>query len=535
MRAAAWLLVAAVAAGLSSGCVVPLDPPPAGSADGGEPPRPGGVLRLGAPEDPRTLDPARGYDTVSWSFEQMLFDTLVGYDAGTDIVPELAVSWTTSPDGRLVSFTLRHDVHFASGRAFTAADVKYSLERLLKPAIHSQGAEFFQGLEGAADYVAGKASEVRGIRVVAPDRIDFALTAVDPLFLHKLTMPFAAVVDREEVERVGDDDFARHPAGTGAFVLEEWAYGQRLRLARNPHYFRDGLPYLDGVELTIGVSPQLAWLKYQRGEIDLAGVPSAEFRRVEADDRYRPLILSRTTLRTQYLGLNCAMAPFDRVAVRRAMNLAIDKQRLLELIDGQGVVANGILPLDMPGAEPVPGYARDPAAARRYLEEAGLGGGLAVTLWASRDEGSMRLAQSIQQDLRRIGIQLDLKPVDFPALIEAVRHPGMVPLFLLGWEADFPDPSNFLTVLLHSRSRDTNNNTFYANPAVDRLLDEAEPLLEPARRFRLFHEAEALIMRDAPWVPLFHPAGSAVRNPRVRDYRLHPLRPSRLETVWLAW
>ena len=147
----------------------------------------------------------------------------------------------------------------------------------------------------------------------------------------------------------------------------------------------------------------------------------------------------------------------------------------------------------------------------------------------------MRLAQSIQQDLRAIGITLDLKPVDFPALIEAVRHPGIVPLFLLGWEADFPDPSNFLTVLLHSRSRDTNNNTFYANPAVDRLLDEADPLLDPARRFPLFHEAENLIMRDAPWVPLFHPAGSAVRHPRVRDYLLHPLRPSRVEEVWLAW
>ena len=181
-----------------------------------------------------------------------------------------------------------------------------------------------------------------------------------------------------------------------------------------------------------------------------------------------------------------------------------------------------------------PGYAFDPPAARARLEAAGLGQGFATTLWASRDEGSMRLAQSIQQDLRAIGVELALKPVDFPALIEAVRHPGMVPLFLLGWEADFPDPSNFLIVLLHSRSRGTNNNAFYASPAVDRLLDEAEPLLDPARRFRLFHEAEVRIMQDAPWVPLFHPVGFAIRHPRVRNYQLHPLRPSRVETVWLA-
>ena len=493
------------------------------------------MLRLAAGEDPRTLDPARGYDTVSWSFEQMLFNTLVNYDDGTNIVPELAASWTTSTDGRLVSFTLRRDVRFTSGRPFTAADVKYSLERLLKPSIHSQGAEFFHGIEGAADYVAGKAADVRGIRVAAPDRVEVALTAVDPLFLHKLTMPFASVVDREAVEREGDEDFARHPVGTGAFVLADWTYGQRMRLERNPQYFRAGLPRLDAVEVTIGVSPQLAWLKYQRGEIDLAGIPSAEFERVQADPRYRPLILSRTTLRTQYLGLNCALAPFDRLPVRQAMNLAIDKHRLLELIDGQGVVATGILPPDMPGAEPVPGYPYDPEAAKGRLAEAGLARGFDTILWASRDEGSMRLAQSMQQDLRRIGVGLAIKPVDFPALIEAVRRPGMVPLFLLGWEADFPDPSNFLTVLLHSRSRDTNNNTFYSDPEVDHLLDEAEPVLDPSRRFSLFHRAEVIIMHDAPWVPLFYPVGSAVRHPRLRDYVLHPLRPARIEQTWVAW
>ena len=442
MRRVAWLALAGV---LAATCAVPLDPPPSGPPDGDEPPRRGGVLHEASPEDPRYLDPAKGYDTVSWGLEQMLFNTLVDYDAGTTIVPELAESWALSPDGRNVSFTLRGDVLFSTGRPMIAADVKYSLERLLRPAIHSQGAEFFHGIEGAKDYIAGRAKEVRGIRAPAPDRVEFDLVAVDPLFLHKLTMPFAAVVDRDAAERFGDDDFTNHPVGTGAFVLEEWVYGQRLRLARNPRYFRAGRPYLDAVEVTIGVSPQLAWLKYQRGEIDLAGIPSAEFQRVLADARYRPLILSRTTLRTQYLGLNCEMAPFDRVPVRQAMNLAIDKRRLLELIDGQGVIAPSILPPDMPGAEPVPGYPHDPGAARQRLQEAGLAGGFETTLWASRDEGSMRLAQSMQEDLRRVGVTLALKPVDFPALIEAVRHP------------------------------------------------------------------------------------------RVRGYELHPLRPSRVEGVWLAW
>jgi ABC-type transport system substrate-binding protein len=528
------LLLAALVA---VACAVPLDPPPPGDPEGSGPPRPGGTLRLASEDDVATLDPAQGYDVVSWSFEQMLYSTLVDYDEGTAIVPELAERWEVSPDGRRFAFHLRRDVRFASGRPFSAGDVKYSLERLLKPSLHSQGAEFFQDVEGAAAYAAGTARAIEGITTPATDRVEFALRAPDPLFLHKLAMPFAAVVDREAVERVGDVDFARQPAGTGPFALAEWVYGQRLRLARNPAYFRPGLPYLDAVELTIGVSSQLAWFKYQRGELDVSGIPSAEFSRVTRDSRYRRLLLERTTLRTQYLGINCALPPFDRLAVRQALNLAVDKRRLLQLADGRGIVADQILPPDMPGrVAGIPGYPHDVAAARRRLSEAGLTGGLRTTLWSTRDpEGSLRLAQSIQQDLGAIGIELRIKAVDFPALIEAVRHPGQVPLFLLGWEADFPDPSNFLTVLLHSRSRGTNNNAFYANPAVDRLLDAADAIVDPARRFRLFGEAERLIMHDAPWVPLFHPVSFVVRHPRVRGYELHPLRPARLEQTWLAW
>ncbi len=529
------LALLAFALALAAGCAVPLDPPPAGEAEGGGPPHAGGTFRVGFPEDPHKLDPALGYDTVSWWGEQLLFSTLVDYDEGTSIVPELATAWEVSPDGRRISFRLRTDVQFSTGRAMTAADVQYSLERLLKPALHSPGAEFFTDIEGVEDYVQGKAARVSGITVVAPDRIEFTLTAIDPLFLHKLTMPFAAVGDRETVERVGDDDFTRHPVGTGPFMLDDWTFGQRIHFVRNPHYFRAGLPYLDGVLVTIGVSDQLAWFQYQRGELDVAGIPSAEFARVTADARYQPLLVSRTTLRTTYVGLNCEMAPFDRVAVRQAVNLAIDRQRILDLADGRGVVAHGILPPDMPGFDPsLEGFPHDPARARATLAEAGLTGWLRTTFWVQRDDLPLRMAQSMQQDLRAIGIDLRLKPVDFPALIEGVRARGVVPIFMLGWEADFPDPSNFLTVLLHSKGRGTNNNTFYSNPAVDGLLDRADALLDPTARLALFHQAEVQIVRDAPWVPLVHPATVNVRHPRVRDYQLHPLRPTRLERVWLA-
>ncbi len=518
------------------GCAVPLDPPPAGPATDDQPARPGGVLRLAAGDDVRTLDPAIGYDVASWSFEQMLFNSLVTYDAGTTIVPDIAASWDQSPDGMRFLFALRTDVRFGSGRVCEASDVKYSLERLLKLSLHSQGAVFFHGIAGAREYASGHADAISGIVARAPHVVEINLTAPDPLFLHKLAMPFAAIVDREAVEREGDTAFSRRPMGTGPFILDEWVAWQRLRLTRNPFYFRSGLPYLDGVELTIGVSDQLAWFKYQHGELDVTGIPSAEFNRVMADTRYRSVLLEHPTLRTEYVGLNCGIAPFDRVPVRQAMNLAVNKQRLLELIDGRGVIANGVLPPDMPGYYPgAPRYLHDPQGARGRLAEAGLSDGFRTELWVARSDSALRVSQSLQQDLAAIGVEMAIKPVDFPALIEAIRHPGQVPLFLLGWEADFPDPSNFLTVLLHSRSRDTNNNTFYSEREVDILLDAAEPLLDPTQRYPLFRAAEVRVMQDAPWVPLFHPVSFAVRHPRVRGYHLHPLRPARVETVSLAW
>lgn len=529
-RAALLLWVAT----LLTGCVVPLDPPPESSVPAEAPMRAGGTLRLAAPEEPHTLDPAIGYDVASWSFELALFNMLVDYDDGTGIVGSLAARWDMSDDGRSYRFFLRSDVYFSTGRLMTADDVRYSLERLLSPELHSPGAEFFEGVEGAAAYSQRKAEHIAGVIVESPTVIVFRLTAADPLFLHKLAMPFAGVVDRETVTRVGEKEFRRHPVGTGPFQLAEWTYGQSLRLERNPYYFRKGFPLLDGVSLTIGVSDQLAWFKYQRGELDLAGIPSAEFARVTADPRYAPLISRRTTLRTQYIGINCALPPFDRPLVRRALNFAVDSQRLLELADGRGVVARSILPPDMPGAaRRNTAYRHDPARARALLAEAGLPT-FETTMWSSADDAPLRMAQSVQRDLAEIGITTRIKPVTFPALIEAVRNSTQVPLFMLGWEADFPDPSNFLTVLLHSRNRGTNNNTEFADARADALLDRADATAAPAERFRLFQRAERRIMDGAPWVPLFHPVSFAVRHPRVRNYQLHPLRPARWEAVWVA-
>ena len=503
-----------------------------GSTTGGSA-LPPSYLRLADQDDIPTLDPARGYDTASWQFEEMLFNTLVDYDADGALVPELATDWEVSADRLTYTFHLRPDVRFTNGRALVAADLRYSIERVLDPHTRSQGAEFFHGIVGAADC---KPEDCRVSGIVTPDDRTLRITvqAPDPLFLHKLAMPFAAAVPAEEVQRWGED-FARHPVGSGPFALQEWLPGQRLVVARNPDYFVPGIPRLAGVVRLVGVNEELEWLKYESGQVDVAAIPPAEFPRVIRDPRYQPLLHHVTTLRTNYLGMKCDHEPFTDRRVRQAMNYAVNKEKLLRLINNRGVIADGFLPPNMPGYSPaVRGYPFDPQRARHLLAAAGYANGFSSTLWVRSDETTLRLAQAVQQDLADVEVAVQIKALAWGPFLEAVRAPDLVPLFLLGWEADFPDPSNFLEVLLHSKYIGSNNDTNYRNPDVDSQLDEAARTADPRARMRVLQAVESRAVVDAPWVFLFHPVSYAIVDPRVRDFRLHPLRPARFEQVWLA-
>ena len=493
------------------------------------------VLWLAAADDVPSLDPAVGYDTDSWTFEQAIFDTLVRYgDANVDLEPDLALSWEISKDATSLTFHLRHDARFSNGRPVTAADFKYAIERVLRPSTRSKGFEYYRGIVGAADFIAGRASGVSGIEVPDPYTIVFHLTGPDPIFIHKLTMPFAAAVPREAAEKWGED-FSHHVVGSGAFRLSEWISGQRLVLERNPYYFAKGLPKLDAVVEMMGVNEELEWLKYQAGEVDVTAIPSPEFPRVMKTPQLKALTINIVDAATDYLGMNCQMEPFTDVRVRRAFNYAINKQHLLELLNGRGVVARGVLPPNLPGYSPdVKGYPYDPEKARQLLEEAGIHKDFAPVLWLRADQTQLLLTQSIQQDLALVGIRVQLKPVAWGPLLEAIREPHNVELFMSAWEADFPDPENFLEVLLSKSQWRSNNDSFFYNPEFDRLMKEAAPVADLSRRFALYHQGEQLIISQAPWVFLYHPVNYVIRQPWVHNYILNPMRPSRLEKVWVS-
>ena len=258
--------------------------------------------------------------------------------------------------------------------------------------------------------------------------------------LHKLAMPFASAVPRESVEKWGED-FSRHVVGSGPFILKEWVGGQRIVLTKNPGYFVKGLPHLDAVVESIGVSEDLQWFKFEGGEIDVSNIPPAVFPYVMKTPRLRKQTLRIVTVTTRYLGMNCQMPPFTDERVRRAFNYAVNKPKLIAVLNGRGIVANGVMPPGLPGFDPhLGGYPYDPARARRLLEQAGLAHGFEATLWMPADQTMMILGQSVQQDLDLVGVHLSLKAIAFPPFLEAIRQPQTVPSSFPAGRPIFPTP-----------------------------------------------------------------------------------------------
>ncbi len=520
--------VLALAILLAPGCgggPPPLDLPPNAT-----------VLRIADADDVPTLDPAAGYDTVSWTFEQALFDTLVRYgDGNIELEPDLATSWESSPDATRFTFHMRRDGQFSDGRSVTSADFRYGIERVLNPATRSRGMEYYRAIAGSADFIAHRTAHVAGIETPDAWTIIFHLDAPDPIFPHKLAMPFASAIPRDVAEKWGDD-FSPHVVGSGAFMLKEWIGGTRIVLVRNPHYFGAPLPRLDAIVESIGVNPELQWLRYEAGQIDaVIEIPPAEFPYVMKTPALRHLTLKKTTVTTRYLGMNCQMWPFTDVRVRRALSYAIDRRKLIAILNGRGVVARGVMPPNLPGYDPnLKGYDYDPARARALLEDAHLGAGFTFEIWIRADQTLLMLGQSIQQDLAPLGIHAELKPVAWGPFLDAIRQPHTAQSFLTGWEADFPDPENFLGALLSRAQWGSNNDTFYSNPEVENLLKAASPEADFKERYAMYDRAEQIVVDDAPWVFLYYPVTYIIRQPWVHDYVINPMRPTRFERVWVS-
>ena len=472
----------------------------------------GGTMVVTYKDDISTLDPAIGYDWQNWSMIKSLFNGLMDYKPGTFVLDkDLAESFEISPDGKIYTFKVRKDVKFHNGRKLIAEDIKYSVERAVNPKTQSPGQGFFWSIKGHDDMVAGKTEHLSGITVIDPYTIRFELIQPDATFLHVMAINFSFAVPKEAIDKYGMD-FGKHPVGTGAFKMKEWKLGQKVVFERNPDYYKPGLPRLNQIVFEVGQEPTVALLRLQRGEVDILGdgIPPARFLQVKKDPKFKGMIIEGGQLHTGYLTMNVKMKPFDNVKVRQAVNMAINKKRVCQIVNNRAVPANQPLPPAMPGYDKAyKGYPYDPGKAKNLLAEAGFSKGFTTELFAYNTDPNPRIAQAIQRDLAEIGIKAEIKTLAQSTVIAAGGEADQAPMIWSGgmaWIADFPDPSNFYGPILGCGGAVKGgwNWAWYCNKDLDAKAAVADAMSDPAKaqkREGLWRSIYIELMEDAPWVP----------------------------------
>jgi oligopeptide transport system substrate-binding protein len=505
----------------------------------------GGTFRRVLGNNPSTLDPVVVTDTYGGAVVRQIFDGLVQFDANLKPLPAIAEFWEASRDGLTWTFTLRRGVTFHHGREVTAHDVVYSFTRLLKLAKPLPVTEFFRLLQGAKPFIQGKTHDVHGLKAV--DRYTLQIVLEEPIapFLAVLGLHNTVVVPREEVEKPGDR-FGRAPVGTGPFKFARWEPNQEIVLEAHDQYY-EGRPFLDAVVFKISNSSEETFAEFLRGNLEETIIPSEKIDEVRADPRYRKYQRVRIpTLSFLYIGFNTQARPFDDRRVRQAFNYAVDKEAIVRertqsghmLYPRASLPATGALPPGMLGYDPnLQGYSYAPATAKRLLAEAGYPNGAGfpvVQLWSNHktDSPKAELA-AYRRYLAELGVQVDIHfASDWPTY-QTMLEQGKLPMFRLAWYADIPDSDNVLSPLLHSTS--PTNRTFYRNPLVDQLLEQARKRFDEAQRIALYREVERLVMDDAPWIALQHDVSEYLYEPYVQGVEVNLLgrRTMPLKKIWL--
>lgn len=495
-----------------------------------------------------SLDPAaaRTFEHI-WVVNQ-LFNGLVQMNDALQIEPCIAKSWHVSDDGKTYTFILRDDVFFHEHEVFdkprkvTAKDFAYSFERLFDPKVSS------------AMSLLDNVDRSRGFE--ARNDTTFVIRLRDSFspFLGILTMKYFSVVPKEIVEYYGED-FRTHPVGTGPFKFKMWEEGTQLVMLKNERYFEtDGerkLPYLDAVSVSFIKDKETGFMQFMKGDIDMISGLDAFTPGEVLDDRGRlkPFYADKFNLQTQpylktdYLGFliddkaeAVKGSPILKRAVRRAINYAIDREKLIKHFrNNLGIPATaGFIPGGLPAFNPqlVKGYTYNPDKARDLLLEAGYpdGKGLPeITLYST--ETYLEMFEFIQAQLAEAHIKVKIEVEKASVLTAAVAN-NEIPFFRKSWIGDYPDEENFMS-LFYSKNFSPKgfNYTHYDNAVFDRLYEQARVTLNDSIRKHLYQRMDQMLVDDAPVVPLYYDEVVRLVSKKVEGLTTNPMNLLNLKKV----
>jgi peptide/nickel transport system substrate-binding protein len=468
---------------------------------------------------PLTFDPRGPTNAVTARIQQLLFNTLVGKDDRFEIVPELAERWEVAKDGMTYTFHLRRGVRFHDGRELRAQDVAYTFQTLLAPDFDSPKRAALAKLER--------------VEAVATDTVVF-----------RCREPYRGLlVDLIAIGIIPEGtgtSVATHPVGSGPFRFESYRENQEIRLARFADAFQ-GAPRIERLIIKIIRDPTTLALELQGGTVHFAlNVQLSPDFIADQAERGPLKVIIREGAALEYLGVNTTDPVLKDRRVRQALALALDRPAIIQnLLRNQATIASSVLPpTHWAYNRDVIRYDYDPARARRLLDEAGFhdpdGEGprprFRLTLKTSSAEQPRKIATVIQENLRQVGIDVQLQSFEFQTLLSDINN-GNFQLFFLR-QIGANQFTDIFKAAFGSRSipgdptlRESERTGFlnrarYRNPSLDRLIAEAEARTDRSEQMKLYARIQEILAEDLPWIYLWYPANVAVMNPSVDNVRI---------------
>ena len=444
---------------------------------------------------------------VPFNIFDRLVDVEVDADGNSKIVPSLAESWDISDDGLEYTFHLRQGVKFHNGNDFTAEDVAYTFHRMLTVE-GGVNTEFIDQIKGADELLAGETDTLEGVEVV--DDYTIKVTLKEPFagFLASISSPGVSIYDSEATEAAGDQ-FGMDPAvtvGTGPFEFSSWSFNNQLVLTRNEDYWK-GASGLPGVVIKIIPDTETQSMMFESGELDILDLDYAADSVDRFTETYPDQIVQGPRVGIVYFTMNFNKEPFQDVRVRKAVQMSIDRQAILDaLYGGRGQVEQGIFPHGLIGFNPDQEEIKyDPEAAKALLAEAGYADGFDMEIAAdSSASDTMTMALEIVSDqLAEVGIRAEIKNYDESTWLET-RKSGELGSFMSTWSADYNDPDNFIYTFFGNEEKTRIRSINYPDTEVMERVAKARTVVNEDERLAEYKALEEkLIHEDAAWVPMF--------------------------------
>ena len=499
-----------------------------------------------AASDPEGFDMARWVATQTIDAAGMaLYNRLVEFEAGTlKLVPGLAERWEASTDGRAYTFHLRRGVKFHTTEWFTptrdlnADDVLLSFER------YRDRESPFNKAYGVSSYPYnnGWAANVVSIEKLDPMSVRITLKAADSTFIANVAMVTSHIISAEYAEGLQQRgklaELDTRPIGTGPWVMRRYDKDVQVRYDAHPAYW-GGRAKSDRLVIQTVKDSAVRVQKLKAGECHVAPYPPpAEIASLKADTNLA--VMEQEGLNVGYLAYNTLMAPFDKVEVRKALNMAINKEAILDAVfQGAGKAAKNPIPPTMWSYNnDTVDDPYDPEAARKMLADAGVTG-LKMKIWAMPvqrpyNPDARKMAELIQADFAKVGVEAEIVSYEWGEYLERSKAKDRDGALLLGWTGDNGDPDNFLAVLLGCSAVGGSNRAQWCHQPFEDLIQKAKILPTNEARTPVYMEAQKVFKEQAPWATIAHSVVFMPMSTKVMNYKMDPLGSHRFDGVDIA-